>query len=110
MAIWLCGYVAMWISFKVSNFKVDKSQKVRYTRIPRNVILCFDIDIGTIFAKIHSCFVIDIGLIFKILKILLNGSSSFVGARLFQNRPFFEVHICKNNIFKRWFHIFSNIF
>ena len=35
-------------------------------------------------SKIHSCFLIDVCLISKLLKILLDGASSFVGPRLFK--------------------------
>ena len=36
--------------------------------------------------EIPSCFLIDIDLIFKILRIFLDGSAGFFGARLFENR------------------------
>ena len=49
-----------------------------------------------------SCFLIDIGLISKIFKIILNGSSGFYGARLFQNRQIFKcfqnLEIYKNDL------------
>ena len=55
----------------------------------------------------HFMFFIDIGGIFKISEICWDGSSSFVGARLFQIWSsifiidFPKFYICKNNILKR---------
>ena len=50
--------------------------------------------------KIISCFQEDMGPISKIFKMFLNGSSAFVGARLFQTcqtNGFRNFAICKNN-------------
>ena len=51
----------------------------------KNTLWWANIFWSTILAQIHSCFHVDIGLISMILEILLDASSSFVGARLFQN-------------------------
>ena len=57
-------------------------------------ISCFkDIDpTFKIFKKSISCFLIDIDLIFQIFKNFLNGSSGFVGARLFPKNTNVDFH------------------
>ena len=80
-----------------------ESRNYQMFKIPKNVILYFEVDIGSILAKIHSCFLIDIGPVFKILKILFDGSSSFCGARLSQNWQKMKSRSDKHNIFLRMF-------
>ena len=69
-----------WLMAQLAENNINKPQ----IKHQKEIHSCFDIDIGTILVKLHSCFQVDIGLIFKILKVLLHGSSSFFRARLFQ--------------------------
>ena len=53
--------------------------------------LMFVKDICSVLPNVHFMFLEDIDKIFKIFKMLLDGSSGFVGARLFQNFEMFDV-------------------
>ena len=54
-----------------------------------------------------SCFLEDINLIFKTFEMLLDGSSSFFGPRLFAKcETFGDSEIYNNQIFENWLDIF----
>ena len=76
-------------------------------------VLCFQNIFVTYYQMSISCFLIDMKYISKILEILLDGSSSFVGARLFekcQNVGCQKFSDMKNNMFLRCPHDSSCIF
>ena len=69
----------------------------------QNLISCFLVDIGPILPKIHSCFLVEIGPLPKILRNLLDGSSSCFGACYFQKMSLVRIQvfeIYKNSIQK----------
>ena len=68
----------------------------------------FSKDICYILPNFHFMFLIDIDPISKIFEILLDGYSSFVGARLFENRQHFEFQKMRfiKHMFLKMFGIF----
>ena len=76
----------------------------------QNFILCFVIDIGTIFAKNHSCYHVDIGPMSKIFQDFIKRLFGICRPRLFQkigNLGFHNFEICKS---QKWFGMFLVFF
>ena len=86
-------------------FEISKFQGFKH-------LFCFQKIFVSYYQMSISCFLVDIDLISKILKILLDGSPSFVGARLFQNGQQWipETSTFTNIIFLNMFQGFFLIF
>ena len=92
-----------WFIFARSN--LDSQDLFLKTLIPyyQKIISCFLVDICPILPKCHACFLVDIRPISQNFKICLNGSSSFVGARLsdfLKHVDIQDFEIFTNSIFK----------
>ena len=100
--IW-CTYVLRVWDYRICccNFQICKIYE--YSTIVKQIISCFQVDIGTILAKCHSCFCYRYWSHIQDFQILLDNCSSFAGARLFEEFRSYgnpDLLICRNEILK----------
>ena len=80
MVLWFYGFMALWL------YSLMACWFYGFMVLDLMVVWFYGFLVARIYQVPISCFLMDLEPISKVFKISLDGSSGFVGARLFQNR------------------------